>query len=75
MTEKLSTISMGVEHFGQRNNLVMLEGHEAAVGDGHAMGVTGEIAEHMVRTTEGWAADNRLYQATTTDDLDRSQDQ
>ena len=32
----------------------MLEGHEAVVGDGHAMGVTGEIAEHMMGTAEGW---------------------
>ena len=32
----------------------MLEGHEAVVGDGHAMGVAGEIAEHMMRTAERW---------------------
>jgi hypothetical protein len=32
----------------------MLEGHEAVVGDGDAMGVTGEIAEHMRRTAERW---------------------
>jgi hypothetical protein len=32
----------------------MLEGHEAVVGDGHAMGVTGEIAQDMMRTAEGW---------------------
>jgi hypothetical protein len=32
----------------------MLESHEAVVGDGRAMGVTGEIAEHMMRTAEGW---------------------
>jgi hypothetical protein len=32
----------------------MLESHEAVVGDGDAMGVTGEIAEHMMRTAEGW---------------------
>ena len=36
------------------SNLVMLESHEAMVGDGHAMGVTGEIAEHLMRTAEGW---------------------
>ena len=35
-------------------HLVMLEGHDAMVGDGHAMGVTGEIAEHMMRTAKGW---------------------
>ena len=32
----------------------MLEGYEAVVGDGNAMGVTGEIAEHMMGTAEGW---------------------
>ena len=35
------------------SNLVMLESHEAVVGDGHAMGVAGEIAEHMMGTAEG----------------------
>jgi hypothetical protein len=35
-------------------NLIVLESYEAVVGDGHAMGVAGEIAEHMMRTTEGW---------------------
>ena len=35
------------------SNLIMLESHEAVVGDGHAMGVAGEIAEHMMRTAEG----------------------
>ena len=35
------------------SNLVMLERHEAMVGDGYAMGIAGEIAEHMVGTTEG----------------------
>ena len=36
------------------SNLVMLESHEAMVGDGHAMGVAGEIAEHMMGTAERW---------------------
>jgi hypothetical protein len=36
------------------SNLVMLESHEAVVGDGHAMGVAGEIAEPMRGTAEGW---------------------
>lgn len=35
------------------SNLVMLESHEAMIGDGHAMSVTGEIAEHMMGTAEG----------------------
>ena len=36
------------------SNLVMVESHEAVVGDGHAMGVAGEIAEHRMGTAEGW---------------------
>jgi hypothetical protein len=36
-----------------KGNLVPVEGYEAVVGDGHAMGVAGEIAEHMMRTAEG----------------------
>jgi hypothetical protein len=35
------------------SNLVILESHEAVVGDGHAMSVAGEIAEHMMGTAEG----------------------
>jgi hypothetical protein len=35
------------------SNLVMLESDEAIVGDGYAMSVAGEIAEHMMRTAEG----------------------
>ena len=35
------------------SNLVMVESHEAVVGDGHAMGVAGEIAEHRMGTAEG----------------------
>jgi hypothetical protein len=35
------------------SNLVMLESHEAVVGDGYAMSVAGEIAEDMMRTAEG----------------------
>jgi hypothetical protein len=36
------------------SNLVMFESHEAVVGDGHAMGVAGEITQHMMGTAEGW---------------------
>jgi hypothetical protein len=36
------------------SNLILFESHEAMVGNGHAMGVAGEIAEHMMGTTEGW---------------------
>ena len=35
------------------SNLVMLENQEAMVGDGDAMGIAGEIAEHMMGTAEG----------------------
>jgi len=35
-------------------NLVVLESQETLVGDGHAMGVASEIAQHMMGTTEGW---------------------
>ena len=35
-------------------NLVMLEGHQAMVGDGHARGVAGEITEPMMGTAERW---------------------
>ena len=35
------------------SNLVMLERHEAMVGDGYAMGIAGEITEHMVGTADG----------------------
>ena len=40
--------------FPAESNLVMLEGHEAVVGNGNTMGVAGEIAEHMMRTAERW---------------------
>jgi hypothetical protein len=30
----------------------MLESHEAMVGDGYAMGIASEIAEHMMGTAE-----------------------
>ena len=36
-----------------KGNPVPVEGHETVVGNGHAMGVAGEIAEHMMRTAEG----------------------
>ena len=35
-------------------NLVVLKSQETLVGDGHAMGVASEIAQHMMGTTEGW---------------------
>jgi len=36
------------------SNLIVLESDEAVVGDGHAMGVAGEVAEHMMRPAKGW---------------------
>jgi hypothetical protein len=35
------------------SNLVLLESHQAMVGDGDAMGIAGEVAEHMMGTAEG----------------------
>ena len=34
-------------------DLVVVESDQAVVGDGHAMGVAGEIAEYMMGTAEG----------------------
>jgi hypothetical protein len=33
-------------------NLVLVEGHETVVGNSHAMGVAGEITQHMLGTAE-----------------------
>jgi len=33
---------------------VVVEGNEAVVGDGDAMGVAAEIAEHVMGTAERW---------------------
>jgi hypothetical protein len=38
--------------FPAEGNLVLVEGHETVVGNGHAMGVAGEIAQHMLGTAE-----------------------
>jgi hypothetical protein len=37
-----------------KGNPVPVEGYEAVVGDGHAMGVAGEITQHMVGAAERW---------------------
>jgi len=34
------------------SNLVALEGHESMIGDGNAMSVAGEIAQHMMGPAE-----------------------
>ena len=36
-----------------KSNLVILEGDQAMVGDGHAMGVAAEILQHVLGTAEG----------------------
>ena len=46
-------ISVGII-FPAESNLVLLESHEAMVGDGDPMGIAGEIAEHMMGTAERW---------------------
>jgi len=40
--------------FPAEGDLVVLESHEAVVGDGHPMGVAGEIAQHMMGSAKGW---------------------
>jgi hypothetical protein len=45
--------------FPAESDLVVLEGDEAMVGDGHAMGVAGQIAEHVRGTAErGFGVDD-----------------
>jgi hypothetical protein len=44
-------IAMGII-LPAESNLVVLESHETMVGDGHAMGVTGKITQHMMRAAE-----------------------
>jgi hypothetical protein len=38
--------------FPAEGNLVLVEGHETVVANGHAMGVAGEIAQHMLGTAD-----------------------
>ena len=33
---------------------IVLEGHEAVVGDRDTMGVAGQVVENMLGTAEGW---------------------
>jgi hypothetical protein len=37
-----------------KGNLVVGQGDESVVGDGHAMGVAAQILEHILGATEGW---------------------
>ena len=37
-----------------KGHAIVLEGHEAVVGDGDAMGVAGQVVENMFGAAEGW---------------------
>ena len=37
-----------------KGDLAVLEGNQPVVRDGHAVGVTAEVVEHILRTTERW---------------------
>ena len=37
-----------------KDNLAICKGHQAMVGDGHAMGVPAEILEHMLWAAKRW---------------------
>lgn len=45
-------ISVGI-FLPAKTNLVILESDEAVIGNGHAMGVAGEITQHVMRTGKG----------------------
>ena len=36
------------------SDLIIVERHEAVIGDGHAMGVAGEVTDDMLGSTERW---------------------
>ena len=36
-----------------KSDLLLLEGQQAMIGDGHAMGVAAEITQHLYGSTEG----------------------
>jgi hypothetical protein len=36
------------------SDLIIVEGHEAVIGDGHAVGVAGEVTDDMLGSTERW---------------------
>jgi hypothetical protein len=37
-----------------KGDLAVVERNQSVVGDGYAVGVTGEVVKHIRRTTEGW---------------------
>ena len=40
--------------FPAKRDAIILESHQTMVGDGDAMGVAGQIVQHMFGTAEGW---------------------
>jgi len=36
------------------SDLIIVERHEAVIGDGHAMGVAGEVTDDLLRSAERW---------------------
>jgi hypothetical protein len=40
------------------SNPIIVQRHEAVVGDGNAMGVSAQVAEHLVGSAEGWLTVN-----------------
>jgi hypothetical protein len=37
-----------------KGDLAVVERNQSVVGDGHAVGVTAEVVEHILRTTKRW---------------------
>src|SRR5215470_1057596 len=37
-----------------KGHLAVVERNQSVVGDGYAVGITAEVVEHILRTTEGW---------------------
>ena len=45
-----------------KGDLAIVERNQSVVGDGHAVGVTAEVVEHILRTTERWfAVDDPMF--------------
>src|SRR2546429_7227628 len=40
-------------------HLAILQGHEPVVGDGHAMGIPGQVREHMLGVLHGLCGDRK----------------
>jgi len=50
-------------------NMVVIGLDDAAVSDGHTMGVTAEIGEHLVRAAERWLRINDPFDAASTREM------